>query len=386
MQPLPPRIWTGAALFSAVISCAYGQTISAANAIRDVLENPALQSHANRFQEQFGQVANAVDDAAMGVAKRGLPTFKQHLGQLKYGTHNTVSDDGEKIISLIRSLVVSKAEQERKTIIEALKGYNDAGIPEAVHFFGFVTEFGLWEARRDPAKAAAFYAAAAAQNYQPALFNQGLMNLYGRDGSGVADSQMAYKRIMAAHKGFPAEDSYRVCGFAAFLAYRFGNRTEAVSIGKVCHSPLAMLPLAKYEPLSIERKVDLLRKSISTGITDGYNLLQSVTESHSGDDYLHCKYRLVNQYRRTVIAQDGLLREATACVDRTNNKFRKSVTADKRQLVIQGIVAFVPVETQSLQSVAKANPFHYDWSVPYLPFRQVDVELFDAVINAGKNR
>jgi hypothetical protein len=48
--------------------------------------------------------------------------------------------------------------------------------------------------------------------------------------------------------------------------------------------------------------------------------------------------------------------------------------------IIRGIAGFVPVEINALVHIRRSNPFHYNWSVPYLPFGQQEVNLFSSMI------
>jgi len=55
-----------------------------------------------------------------------------------------------------------------------------------------------------------------------------------------------------------------------------------------------------------------------------------------------------------------------------------------RDQVIAGVAAFVPTEISTLASMRRSNHFHYGWSVPYLPFGQQEVNLFEALMPKGK--
>ena len=52
----------------------------------------------------------------------------------------------------------------------------------------------------------------------------------------------------------------------------------------------------------------------------------------------------------------------------------------RRSQAVASITGFVPAEIAALEAMRKSNHFHYAWSVPYLPFTQQDVNLFEPLM------
>ena len=51
---------------------------------------------------------------------------------------------------------------------------------------------------------------------------------------------------------------------------------------------------------------------------------------------------------------------------------------------MQGIASFAMTEVRALEQSRQTNRFHYSWSVPYLPFAQRDVDLYEPVMKEAK--
>ena len=60
-----------------------------------------------------------------------------------------------------------------------------------------------------------------------------------------------------------------------------------------------------------------------------------------------------------------------------------SIDPSARNQAIAGVNGFVAAECGSLNRIRTSNRFHYGASVPYLPFAQADVDLFESVIAAA---
>lgn len=337
--------------------------------------SPVFSQLQSNFQRQNRSVIDSVNDAAVAQAKAMLPKAKVLGERLKYGNHAVVSNDGETMIAWMIQLT-SASPAERTDLLSKLAALADQNIPEALTFEGFAAEYGLFGTPQNVARALQLYQAAAARNYQPAIYNLAVASAYGKLGT-RADFNNALGYIARASSISP-DASYRVCGFGAFLSYRVGDRAQAARYAQSCWSSLAGIPKALYDDrVTLPQRVTLLRESIVAGIDDGYPLLAKVTHDAGADpQYLACKYMLVDRYRHN-LEGNTLRDDAISCYRQTGN-----IPADPKEALIRyntvvpGIVGFVPTEIRSLEKERASNHFHYAWSVPYLPFRQQDVDQF----------
>ena len=332
-----------------------------------------------RVQNQNRLVSKSVTQEVVDNTRKMLPKFNDVGSELKFGAHNTVSKDGEKVIIIIRNLT-SGSEADRQANLKKLTELSSEGVPEAMNFIGFAEEYGLFGAHVNVPKAIQFYKAAAAANYQPAIYNLALASAYGKDAR--ADMRAATMYIQKAAMISP-DSSFRVCGFGSFLNYRQGNQSVALRFASGCPSPLAGLPQAlSTNTGTFEQRIEALRKSIATGVDDGLPLLAKLAEQQKKNDgqYIYCKYSLVQKYwyRNNT---EHLKTDALECFNKnTLPTDNKNSDIARRDQAIPGIVAFVPTEISALQSLRKSNHFHFSWSVPYLPFPQSEVDLFEPLI------
>lgn len=334
------------------------------------------------YQHQNSAVVNSVNDLAVAQAKAALPKASEYGDRIRYGTHNVVTNDGETIVSWMIQLTGANAAQ-RKDFLTRLANLASQRNPEAMTFEGFVSEYGLFGEPQSVPKAMDLYRNAAAFNYQPAIYDLAVAAAYGkgqRPDAGTASALISQAAAIAP------DASYRVCGFGAFLSYRQGDQQRALTYTKSCWSDLAGIPKALYnDQVTPNQRVMLLRASIATGVDDGYGLLARVTHDAGPEpQYLACKYMLVDKYRRTLNG-NTLKDDAVSC-------YRQSGSAPtdpkeallKLNTVVPGIIGFVPTEIRALEKSRASNKFHYAWSVPYLPFRQEDVDLFSPFVSNTK--
>lgn len=347
-----------------------------------MFDSPVFRAMVQRLKTQSAGVVNGIDGSVLARVKAALPKSAD-LAQLKYGTHNVVTNGGEQVVSWI----IEAAHDDPKTrapLLAKLAQLADRRLPEALTFEGFLSEYGIWGVPQSLQRAIQFYQAAAAMNYQPAVYNMALAAAYGR--GGAIDVNNATALISEAYAIAP-DGSGRVCGFGAFLSYRQGDRDQALRYTKSCGSDLADIAKALYDPQVVpSQRVELLRSSIATGVNDGYALLERQAGSIRPDpQFLACKYSLVNKYRVSLVG-NRLHDDALACFQQSDGN-----AGDKRQALIRmntvvpGIIGFVPVEIRALEKLRQSNHFHYAWSVPYLPFRQDDADLFEAYVAHTKN-
>jgi hypothetical protein len=264
-----------------------------------------------------------------------------------------------------------------------LQALSQEGFPEAQHFFGFAFEYGLFGVTQDRHKAMQHYQAAATAHYQPAVYNLALMAAYGR--SGNKEDELA-RAIARRAYGLGFESSARVCGLASFLNYRAGFQAIAQKTAQHCTSPLAHFAHATDKTLALHKRVSLLRDTFATGIDDAYTLIARISKQEMATDnnYTFCKYKLVERYRNKTVFP-ALQEAAAQCVQQTGRFSNGNAnTRVLRDQVIAGVAAFVPTEISTLASMRRSNHFHYGWSVPYLPFGQQEVNLFEALMPKGK--
>lgn len=358
----------------ALAQIAPGDVGSAANSTFD---SPVFKQTLQRLQNQSAAVMRSIDSTTLARVRASLPNGAD-LGRLRYGSHNVVSRDGESVVGLIIQAAHASAA-ERTSILTRLNELSANQVPEALAFEGFAAEYGLWGIPKDQRRALAFYQSAAAQNYQPAVYDLALAHAYGKGGPRSVPSALA---LLSQASNIAPDPSGRVCGFGAFLSYRTGDRAQAMNYSHSCLSDLADIPKAVYgDQITPTQQVTLLRSSIATGIDDGYSLVERAAYQIPGDpQYLGCKYALVNRYRGNLVA-DRLKADALACY-RQHTPIAGDARAQlmREQTVVPGIVSFVPLEIRDLEKLRASNHFHYAWSVPYLPFRQDDATLFEPFV------
>ena len=357
-----------------------GKKLDNHNGTQHLISDDAVAHEMQRQKNMNQAVVTKVGENEINQARASLPQLGVIGNRLKYGSHHTVSQNGEEIIDLIRSLIQAPSTQQN-SILSKLQVFAKNNVPEALHFFGFIFEYGLFGADKNLSKAVQYYQSAASFNYQPALYNLAIMSAYGR--SGKVDLEKSRRLIRQAY-ALGNESSYRVCGFASFLSYRFDLQNEAQRYAHRCVSPLANLSLAtQNNELPLAKRVSLLRDSLATGVDDAYRLIVRITQPFKATDnnYTFCKYALVDRYRNKTTF-NRLQDDALRCVAQAKNF---AYTDSKNKLlydqIIRGIAGFVPVEINALAHIRRSNPFHYNWSVPYLPFGQQEVNLFSSMIN-----
>ena len=278
--------------------------------------------------------------------------------------------------------MLPKADPEsREALMHRLQELARDGIPEALTLLGFAAEQGAFGVPQQPKKAALLYQAAARTGYQTALYNLALMNAYAR---GVPRNLAEAEQLLARAVANGAEGSNRVCGMAAFVAYRLNDQPGMRNFSEACNGALASLAVAANDPAHADAAlVARLRNSIAAGVDDGYYALASVTRSKASDDtgFTYCNWLLINRFR-TQPASPLIAPAAAKCVDSvaTPGSRVASLEPSARQQAAFGLARTVGSEIQQLATERKANGFHFGMSVPYLPFTQDDVDLFAPVI------
>ncbi len=348
-------------------------TGSTSRAINELLQGGQIEAEMQKNQQQNRAVVNSVTPEVVSDTQNKLPKFNDFIGKIRYGTHNTVSSNGEQVATLIRSLATNPAQKD--AALRQLVSLAKANNPEAQNFIGFVLANGLFGATKNQARAVEYFKASAAANYQPAIYNLALDAAYG----GHEKKSLALATTYIARASTVAPDSSsRVCGFAAFLYYRQGDMTKAIYYAHECGSALVGIPVAISDStLPLTKRIALLRTSTATGVDDAYPLLARISRGSAGNDnqYLYCKYNLLDRMRlQPQLKPDEL---AARCYDQVTHVDRnEKPDLNRRSQAVGGITSFVYTEKLALDQMRAANHFHYAWSVPYLPFQQQDVDLF----------
>ena len=355
-------------------------------AIDAALNSQAIKNE-TKNQQQLNQASIAsTTPSVVAQVSAALPKLAQIGGQLKYGEHIVVSPEGPEIIALIRSLV-TRQQPEQKAAIARLQEFASSGKPEAVHFLGFSFEHGLFGAPKSIGEATRYYQLAAAQNYQPSLYNLGLIAAYGKTGN-TPDVERGLAWLAKAMT-LANDTSGRVCGLASFLAYSTNRQPEAVRFAKGCNSALAHIPRASLgDTESLPIRVGWLRDSIATGADDGYSLIAKISKPlvKTDNNYTFCKYVLINRYRQKATLPN-IKDEASRCVDQVGKMVgNEQGWSVQREQIIAGVTSFVPMEIETLKNMRKSNKFHYSWTVPYLPFAQAEIDLFEPLLTKGMQR
>jgi TPR repeat protein len=350
--------------------------------IPSLLSSPALAAEVQRQRQQNALAVGSLKWDDFTKSTTVASKLNELGGELHFGTHNVASRDGEKLVWLIRS-TASGDVATRSANLTALTDYANAGVPEAMTFMGVVAQYGLFGTQKDAARAHSLYAAAAKSRYQPALYDLGLESAYGR-GTRVDFNQAAQFFVSAAALG--PDLSARLCGLGAFVSFRLGDQTQALQFAHGCGSPLAALPVARANTGALTaHDLEDLRRSTATGVDDALALIERAARAGATNDpqYLYCKYALVARYRRASTTE-GLRADAQACVDSTSRSSGapppQSADQMRREQAVLSVAGFVPTEIASLAAMRKSNHFHYDWSVPYLPFTQQDANLFEPLM------
>ena len=344
---------------------------------RDLLGSGRMEQMAAALAHANKAAQESVDSPTIARIRSALPSLEQFGNALKYGNVVVVSSRGPEVVTLIRA-VPMRHGKDRNDVLAKLLAFSRQGVPEAQNFSGFLCEYGLFGIPRDLKRARDYYTAAAAHRYQPAILNLANMAYFGK---GQPSDPEAARELIHQAIGIGPEASSRVCGLASFIEYRRGDQQSALRLARFCYSGLAHVPNAAYNAeLPLAQRIKMLRDSIGTGAPDGYHWLETIAQGAGPDPaYLYCKYHLINQAREKPGRADI---EALARTCYANST--RAPGSGPADAAIKGIVSFVMTEQRALEELRRANHFHPSWSVPYLPFGQGDVDLFETVMKETK--
>lgn len=325
-------------------------------------------------------IMGRIGDEAVSRAKALLPRFNQAASGIVHGKHVTISEKGDEIVWRILSLPKASPSEKRDMLIK-LQEYASQDIPEALNFLGFASEHGVFGARRNMSIANRYYSAAAARNYQPALFNLGLSYIYGK---GVSPDQKRGLQLLEKASSIGPELSNRVCGMTSFVYYQRNDGSNALKYANGCASNLASLSLAKYSTKhNPSQRVILARDSLSSGVDYGLGVITNISQAYATKDatQTYCKYQLVKAYIRKQDFKD-VNAMAESCYRQIFSLNLSSPLSSKDLQAIKGISGFPVVEIPELRRIRKANQYHYSWGVPFLPFTQLDVNTFEPLLRS----
>lgn len=404
-RPPAQRALAAVALAALTATCttAQAQASSDLNAqeIHRILDSAALKAQADQIAKNNARLIGSIPTpsvtptepapgrplAPLANQVQRLGTFVgQDLAQLRNGRHNVVSADGEETVLHIRTCVTGAAST-RQTACTELKQRAARQEPEALAFMGWIVELGLLGQKADARLAQRYYQAAAARQYQPALYNLALQTGYGR--TGPADLRAA-QRLMERATEQGADYSLRVCGMGSYIAYRAGDQASAMRFADQCPSALTSLARAKARPIASDPKlVDDLRQSIGAGADDAYGALVELGRTNIRTDrqLLYCKYRLLDQYRASPTSEmNGPVFEQAVrrCTDEARPYLPKDMAAGiAGEQMALSLATFVRTERTALQVMRNSNRYHWGRSVPFLPFSATDAEAFETALTAA---
>jgi len=345
---------------------ARANTSEAKSQIKDSLDH-AVTTEKTDIVEQ-NEIALDVTAAKIAAIRESLPrdvlisTVQQYAkGQLGIVT----SHDGNTVIALIRSLTTPKDRQRNLAI---LKRYADANQPEAVNFFGYMHDVGLF-VQRDSRSAEIFYRAAATK-YAPAMFNLGIGEFYGRFSNGHAGDARRALPYFEQARTMALDGSGRICGWASFANWRIGRRKASEQAAAGCPSPLAALGAASSVKDSTERTISLYGGFFATGADDAfpalYEFVKTKEQSQALEFFVLDKYRWEIEKHSPVLLAEEIARLR-------GNK-------GKPELRDTSAASSAKLRLAKFKQTRDANRMQFSTPVPFLPFRQADAEMFKQLI------
>jgi TPR repeat protein len=342
---------------------------SAKLAINSSLSEAAQTDKAEIQTRNRIDIANVTQEQMDAVRRKsGLDQFGSKVAQYVTGSPILAnSDQGRNVITLIKGLG-NPGEQAKNLAL--IRQYADAKYPEALNFYGYIHEKGLFVAK-DPVKAEAFYRLAANQNYPTAIYNLGLGTFYGRLSSREASPSKAIPFFDKA-KSIALDNSGRICGWDSYANWRVGNKDAARVIAIGCPSPLASLGQAIAIQNDNEKKITAYAGFFSTGSDDAFIELAQFTRS----DYpkLAIEFHLLNKYRWDVATMDSknLAQEVAKLRGRDANPSPADMS----------LAGSMKLRIAKFKELKAENKMQFSSAVPYLPFKQEDVILFTKLLES----
>jgi len=346
---------------------------SSSTGIADVVNSDTIKSIAKQQAQINASTEKSVGDDQIKEVKLNLPSIASMVHEVKSGGKViTVSNEGGAIITQIQALPKLRGVQLNEALTK-INAYSNAGYPEAQNYLGFIYEYGLYQNPKNQSKANSLYTVAAKKGYQPAIYNLALVSLYGKD---VKPNIRTANDLADRAADIGKESSNRVCGLASFINYRQQKSASALSYAKDCHSALADLPEGALSPKELlPDRINRLEVSLSTGVDDAFSELAILTKYAPKDEgLLACKYAVLNTYRWKLLSGELDIDKAVQRCEAQSKAVNSPMLA--KNATSKLISAFVFQKIQAYKRTRESNKFMYRWSVPYLPFQQMDVEAF----------
>lgn len=344
-------------------------TTEAKSQIKDSLDHAATTATTEKAEiVEQNKAALDVNAAKIAAIRESLPrdvlvsTVQQYAkGQLGIVT----SHDGNTVIALIRSLTNPK---DRQRNLRMLKQYADANQPEAVNFFGYMHDVGLF-VQRDSRSAEVFYRAAATK-YAPAMFNLGIGEFYGRFSNGRAGDAARALPYFEQARTMALDGSGRICGWASFANWRIGRRKASELAATGCPSPLAALGAASSIKDSTERTISLYGGFFATGADDAFPALYEFVKAKEPNQAL--EFFVLDKYRWEI--------EKLSPVQLAEEIARLRGNKGKPELRDTSAASSAKLRLAKFKQTRDANRMQFSTPVPFLPFRQADAEMFKQLI------
>ncbi|WP_254221898.1 hypothetical protein [Burkholderia multivorans] len=115
-------------------------------------DSPVFADLVNGYRAQNGSIVKSVTADVVDRAKALLPKANQLGERLRFGDHNVVSNDGETVVMWMIEAANATGEK-RKALLAKLAELSARGVPEAMTFQGFASEYGLFGFPKDLGRA-----------------------------------------------------------------------------------------------------------------------------------------------------------------------------------------------------------------------------------------
>lgn len=357
-QAAKPAIPEQSAVDAEIMKASIGSSLAAAQV-----------SDAESIRSDNVATLDSVTKAKIDAVRQNLPRDVWSGMAAQYAQGNvamTTSEAGKIVVTLIRGLQDPKA---RGRNLQLIRKYAELNVPEALNFFGYLYETGLF-VPKNLTLADNYYRAAG--DYPPALLNLGLGAFYGRHGQKASNPGKAVVYLDRA-RSLAIDGSSRVCGWDSFVNWRLGNRDAAKVAAYGCGSALAALGQAMSEK-DPERRMSIYAGFFPSGADDAFPEMARFTK----DSYKSQapEYQLINKYRWKTESKD---------VQSLAKELANAQGRDKPNSSDISAASSARLHVAKYRQAKESNKFQFGTPVPYLPFRQTDVDQFKKLQQGGPN-
>lgn len=331
------------------------------------------QAKADKEKDSSSATALRIFDQAKSLATSAQREGQILASQLKYGKHNVSSSDGESIILAVQTLL-RKKKTDTAEFDDSLRIFKEAllqGKPEAIVALGFFTQYGLVGQQPNQAKAFQLYKQASDQGDIAATYNIGISHLYGT--TGRQDLAAALETFVPLVRR-ANDTSGRLCGIGSFAAYKASDSATALNLAKGCSSSLASLSIAAFDASnSTQKRFDLAKQSLSSGLNDGINIMISSSKQAIANDpqFLYCKSFYLKQALQT--GSSPSRESVSSCIEYTIRQNKGTPIPINDYSANSSIIGFVNQTKAEIIASRKANQLHYAWSIPFFPLSRADL-------------